>query len=62
MTGLGFASVPLYRMFCQATGLNGTTQRGIRAPGAWAEDHDRVRQPMSPRAFPGNSSPSGART
>ena len=33
MTGLGFASVPLYRLFCQATGLNGTTQRGLRAPG-----------------------------
>lgn len=34
MTGLGFASVPLYRAFCEATGLNGTTQRGERAPGA----------------------------
>jgi len=33
MGGLGFASVPLYRMFCEATGLNGTTQRGLRAPG-----------------------------
>jgi cytochrome c oxidase assembly protein subunit 11 len=34
MGGLGFASVPLYRMFCEATGLNGTTQRGLQAPGA----------------------------
>jgi cytochrome c oxidase assembly protein subunit 11 len=34
MTGLGWASVPLYRVFCQATGLNGTTQRGMVAPGA----------------------------
>jgi cytochrome c oxidase assembly protein subunit 11 len=34
MTGLAFASVPLYRMFCQVTGLNGTTQRGLLAPGA----------------------------
>ena len=34
MTGLGYASVPLYRMFCQVTGLNGTTQRGLTAPGA----------------------------
>jgi len=33
MGGLGFAAVPLYRMFCEATGLNGTTQRGVRAPG-----------------------------
>ena len=34
MTGVGWASIPLYRMFCQATGLNGTTQRGTVAPGA----------------------------
>lgn len=27
MLGLAFASVPLYRMFCQATGFAGTTQR-----------------------------------
>ncbi|MCW3837212.1 cytochrome c oxidase assembly protein [Sphingomonas canadensis] len=33
MGGLGFASVPLYRMFCEVTGLNGTTQRGVAAPG-----------------------------
>jgi len=34
MTGLAWASVPLYRLFCQVTGLNGTTQRGLVAPGA----------------------------
>ena len=34
MTGLAFASVPLYRLFCQATGLNGTTNRGLAAPGS----------------------------
>ena len=33
MSGLGWASVPLYRLFCEATGLNGTTNRGLRAPG-----------------------------
>jgi cytochrome c oxidase assembly protein subunit 11 len=27
MLALGFASVPLYRMFCEATGFGGTTQR-----------------------------------
>jgi cytochrome c oxidase assembly protein subunit 11 len=27
MMGLGYASVPLYRMFCQVTGFGGTTQR-----------------------------------
>jgi cytochrome c oxidase assembly protein subunit 11 len=37
MTGLGFASVPLYRMFCEATGLGGTTQRGLVAPGGVGE-------------------------
>ena len=36
MTGLAFASVPLYRLFCQVTGLNGTTQRAEAAPGATA--------------------------
>ena len=34
MTGLAWASVPLYRIFCQATGLNGTTSRGLVAPGS----------------------------
>ncbi len=35
MVGLAFASVPLYRMFCQVTGYNGTVQQGqAAAPGA----------------------------
>jgi cytochrome c oxidase assembly protein subunit 11 len=36
MTGLAYASVPLYRMFCQLTGFAGTPQiaEGGRAPGA----------------------------
>jgi cytochrome c oxidase assembly protein subunit 11 len=36
MLGLAFAAVPLYRMFCEATGFAGTTQRADRAPGAVA--------------------------
>jgi cytochrome c oxidase assembly protein subunit 11 len=36
MVGLSFASVPLYRLFCQATGFGGTTQRAASAPGAVA--------------------------
>ena len=36
MVGLSFASVPLYRLFCQATGFGGTTQRAAAAPGAAA--------------------------
>ncbi len=31
MLGMGFAAVPLYRMFCQATGFGGTTQRASAA-------------------------------
>ena len=34
MSGVAWASVPLYRLFCQVTGLNGTTQVGSAAPGA----------------------------
>jgi cytochrome c oxidase assembly protein subunit 11 len=34
MACLGYASVPLYRMFCQATGLGGTTQRASEAKAA----------------------------
>jgi cytochrome c oxidase assembly protein subunit 11 len=36
MLGLAFASVPLYRIFCQVTGFDGTTQRAAAAPGAVA--------------------------
>ena len=32
MLGLSFAAVPLYRMFCAATGFGGTTQVAERAP------------------------------
>ena len=34
MAGLSFAAVPLYRMFCEATGYAGTPQlRGAAGPG-----------------------------
>lgn len=36
MIGLAFASVPLYRAFCQLTGFGGTPLRAERAPGAIA--------------------------
>jgi cytochrome c oxidase assembly protein subunit 11 len=32
MIGLTYASVPLYRAFCEATGFNGTTQVAKQAP------------------------------
>ena len=36
MVGLAFASVPLYRIFCQVTGFGGTTRMAVgeAAPGA----------------------------
>jgi cytochrome c oxidase assembly protein subunit 11 len=36
MVGLAFASVPLYRIFCQVTGFGGATIRASEAPGAVA--------------------------
>jgi cytochrome c oxidase assembly protein subunit 11 len=43
MTGLSFASVPLYRLFCQATGLGGTTQRATTAPAEAAAAEVTIR-------------------
>jgi cytochrome c oxidase assembly protein subunit 11 len=34
MASLGFASVPLYRIFCQVTGFDGTPQRSTAAEAA----------------------------
>ena len=34
MLGLGYAAVPLYRLFCQVTGFGGTTQRVSAAEAA----------------------------
>jgi cytochrome c oxidase assembly protein subunit 11 len=39
MVGASFAAVPLYRIFCQVTGFNGTTQRADVAPD---ETLDRI--------------------
>ena len=32
MVGASFAAVPLYRLFCQVTGFDGTTQEAVAAP------------------------------
>jgi cytochrome c oxidase assembly protein subunit 11 len=32
MVGVSFAAVPLYRIFCQATGYQGTTRQATKAP------------------------------
>jgi len=43
MGGLVAASVPLYRLFCAATGLNGTTQRATAAPNDVSSAYVTVR-------------------
>src|SRR6201998_321103 len=43
MVGLSFASVPLYRLFCAATGFGGTTQRAETAPNRVASGLVTVR-------------------
>ena len=49
MVGLTYASVPLYRMFCQVTGFGGTTQRAETAPAQVLDKTISVR-------FDGNTS------
>jgi cytochrome c oxidase assembly protein subunit 11 len=34
MVGLSYASVPLYRLFCEATGYQGATRTALQAPDA----------------------------
>jgi len=43
MVGLSYAAVPLYRLFCQATGFGGTTQRAERAPAGQSDRTITVR-------------------
>jgi cytochrome c oxidase assembly protein subunit 11 len=50
MVGLAYASVPLYRLFCQVTGFDGTTMRASAAPGPVAGKEVAVR-------FDGNVAP-----
>ncbi len=43
MLAAAFASVPLYRLFCQMTGYGGTTQRAEAAPGVVSDRSITVR-------------------
>ena len=54
MTGLGFAAVPLYDLFCRVTGFGGTTQRFD--PVAAAEEPQILSDTISVR-FDANVSP-----
>src|SRR3954468_1969939 len=56
MAGASYAAVPLYYMFCAATGYGGTPQRAAAAPGAVGERIVTVRfdtnvDPRLPWAF-----------
>lgn len=51
MLGLAFASVPLYRLFCQVTGYGGTPQRAAEAPAEATGQQFTVR-------FDANTAPS----
>jgi cytochrome c oxidase assembly protein subunit 11 len=42
MVGMSYASVPLYRLFCQVTGFNGTTQRVEQASPVILDNTIRV--------------------
>lgn len=44
MLGLGYASVPLYRLFCQVTGFGGTTQRVSEAEASQVQAVGRTIQ------------------
>jgi cytochrome c oxidase assembly protein subunit 11 len=52
MVGAAYAAVPLYRMFCEATGFDGTPRRAERAP-----DRDRMLDRTVTIRFDGNVSP-----
>lgn len=43
MVGMSFAAVPLYRIFCEATGYGGTTRRAEAAPASALDREITVR-------------------
>ena len=43
MVGAAYASVPLYKIFCQTTGFGGTTQRAAKAPDVTSDKIISVR-------------------
>ncbi|RAK64312.1 cytochrome c oxidase assembly protein [Phenylobacterium kunshanense] len=52
MLGGAYASVPLYRLFCQLTGLDGTVRRADAAPGQVLEKTVTVRFDANVRDVP----------
>ncbi|WP_426040824.1 cytochrome c oxidase assembly protein [Brevundimonas sp. TWP2-3-4b1] len=52
MTGAAFAAVPLYRMFCQVTGFNGTTMKADKAPTETLDREVTIRFDTNVRGLP----------
>lgn len=52
MVGAAYASVPLYRLFCQVTGFDGTTQRADQAAGEVLDRAMTVRFDTNVRGLP----------
>jgi cytochrome c oxidase assembly protein subunit 11 len=57
MVGAAFASVPLYRAFCQATGYDGTVRRAKVAPGRIVERQVTVTFDANVRDLPFDFAP-----
>ena len=52
MTGAAFAAVPLYRMFCQVTGFNGTTMKADKASDVVLDRSVNIRFDTNVRGLP----------
>ena len=52
MTGAAFAAVPLYRLFCQVTGFDGTVKRAEVAPDQVLDETVLVRFDTNVRGLP----------
>ena len=52
MTGAAFAAVPLYRMFCQVTGFDGTVRKADKAPDVQLDQTVLIRFDTNVRGLP----------
>jgi len=52
MTGAAFAAVPLYRMFCQVTGFDGTVRKAEKAPDVQLDQTVEIRFDTNVRDVP----------
>ena len=52
MTGAAFAAVPLYRLFCQVTGFDGTVKRAEKAPDTVLDQTVLIRFDTNVRGLP----------